>query len=199
MTLTTPYIYGEVLDSARLTCRFLKPEDAIAWVPFFEDAESVAGLPDVGQPSAFATAAFWIDRQMARYREHRYGLQALLLKESGEMVGMCGLLLQEIEGKPELEVGYHMLAAHRGNGYAPEAAAFFIDFAFRNNQSQTVVSVIEVNNINSQKVAEKNGLVREKRISYAGMEVYIYRITKESWAMKADSTPSANYHGTDLR
>ena len=88
------------------------------------------------------------------------------------------MLTQEVDNIIEIEVGYHIFKKYWGKGFAPEAAKLFIDYAFENDLTNSVISVIDVGNIKSQKVAEKNGLTREKQTKYSdGEDVYIYRIT----------------------
>jgi RimJ/RimL family protein N-acetyltransferase len=72
-------------------------------------------------------------------------------------------------------VGYQFFKQFWGNGYAPEAAKIFIDFAQAHQLSQDIISLIDVNNIKSQRVAEKNGLFRSERIIWTGLDIYVYR------------------------
>ena len=82
--------------------------------------------------------------------------------------------------KKEIEVGYHVLKKFWGQGYATEAAKLFIDYAFKNELANSIVSVIDVENFKSQKVAKKNGLTIDKKTKWLDHEdVYIYRIIKE--------------------
>ena len=105
-------------------------------------------------------------------------MQAILNIETNEFIGQCGLLTQEVDDKKELEVGYHVMKKHWGKGFAPEAAKLFIDFAFENNLTKSIISIIHKENIKSQKVALRNGLTKEKETNWKGMDVYIYRIEK---------------------
>lgn len=174
------YTYRDGLISDRLTTRFLTREDIPAWSVFFEDPDSVAYLPDYGLPNATARATQWIERQLMRYENQLYGLHALIEKSTGDFIGQCGLITQEVDGQTEIEVGYHIFKRFRGKGYAPEAAKLFIQYAFDHDQTDRVVSIIDVRNTNSQRVAEKNGLTRERTTNWNGLEVFIYRIAKQS-------------------
>lgn len=170
------YTYHDQLESERLTTRFLIPEDAGVWVEFFEDTEAVAYLPEFGLDTAEEKAEYWMDRQLARYRDKRYGLQALLHKQTGELIGQCGLLQQEVDGQTELEVGYHILPRYWGQGYAPEAARLFINYAFEHKLAPSIISIIDIRNHKSQRVTEKNGLVRERQTRWSDLDAYIYRL-----------------------
>jgi RimJ/RimL family protein N-acetyltransferase len=119
-----------------------------------------------------------MDKQLNRYAKNLFGLQALIDKRTNEFIGQCGLLLQEVDGRQEVEVGYHILRKHWGKGYAPEAARLFIDFAFEKNLSNSVISIINSKNIKSQRVAQKNGLIKENQTSWRNMDVFIYRVQR---------------------
>jgi [ribosomal protein S5]-alanine N-acetyltransferase len=108
-------------------------------------------------------------------------LQALIDKSTNEFVGMCGLLAQTIDDLPEIEVGYHIFKKHWGKGFAPEAAKLFLDYAFSHNIAESVISVIDVDNKKSRRVAEKNGLLLEKQTTYGTMNVVVYRMQKRDW------------------
>jgi RimJ/RimL family protein N-acetyltransferase len=156
-------------------------QDAEIFAIFFEDEEAQKFLPKYFE-LPLDRAIHLIEKQLERYKEKRFGHQVILLKETNEFLGICGLLLQDVEGKPEIEVGYHFLPKHWGNGNAPEAAKMFISYAFENNITDSIISVIDLENFKSQRVAEKNGLTIEKQIKYFDNEdVYIYRIKKENW------------------
>lgn len=178
----TIYTYKDGLESSRLYTRFLTLEDIPLWTEFFKDPEATRfhnALVTRETPEASAMA--WIERQLTRYKEGLYGHQALLDKETGEFVGMSGLILQDVDGRQQLEVGYHIMPWHWGKGYAPEAARMFIDYAFNEQISETVISIIVTDNIKSQRVADKNGLWREKQVEWKDLDVYIYRMNKDKW------------------
>lgn len=169
--------YLSTHSTSRLTIRPLTLEDAKAWEPFF--MEDNVGLQffhfNLGN-TLFEKARTWLEFQLKRYRENRYGLLALENKETGKLVGMCGLLTQEVNGKPEIEIGYHLLPQYWGNGFATEAAQFFKGFVRQNNLADSVVSIIHTENLRSQQVATRNGMERGPQTDFQGKPVYIYRI-----------------------
>ena len=92
------------------------------------------------------------------------------------MVGHCGLLIQEIDGIQELEIGYALLPEFWGTGFAIEAARHCKQSAFKNGWSKSLISIITPENIPSQNVAKKNGLSFEKYSTYMDYEVMIFRV-----------------------
>jgi RimJ/RimL family protein N-acetyltransferase len=91
-------------------------------------------------------------------------------------VGQCGLLVQTIDDIEELEIGYSLMPAHRGKGYASEAARKCKEFAFENEFSDSLISVIHVDNNASARVALANGMFLDKSTISKGDPVNIYRI-----------------------
>jgi len=176
------YLHGS--DTKRLNIRKLDVSDISIWETFFENNNSLEYLGLDLSLDAKAQSKEWIERQLWRYENGQYGHHALLNKDSNEFIGQCGLLTQEIDGKIELEIGYHILPEYWGLGFATEAAQLFRDYAFDNNLCDSLVSIIDIRNIASQKVAEKNGMQRGKQVKYYDLDVYIYRIYKSDYSKK---------------
>lgn len=168
------YVYNEI-ETERLKTRFLTEEDYLVWAHFLNDPESVRFFPNAKFQSTEERAVFWITKQLNRYKENRYGLHALIDKNTGEFIGQCGLLLQEVDGKKEVEVGYHVFRKYWGNGYAPEAAIAFKNYAFDNNLANSVVSIIHKDNFRSQNVALKNGMKKEKETTWMDLPIFLFR------------------------
>jgi len=175
------YLYHDQLQTKRLTTRYLTPQDIAPWAQFFKDKEALEYLAAFGSNSCEDMSKNWIERQILRYQEKRFGLQALINKATGEFIGQCGLITHEIDKKQEMGISYHIFKQYWGHGYATEAAKCFIDLAFRSHIAPSIISIIDINNIKSQKVAEKNGLVRERQTKWSHHDVYIYRITQKDW------------------
>ena len=178
-------MYLNKTHTKRLQIKALTKEDSEVWKEFFIDNPSLPYLGIDLSPTAEEQAQRWIQYQLDRYESGRYGHHALLDKETGEFIGQCGLLTQEINGEEVLEVGYHILPKYWGKGYATEAAKYFKDYAFENNLCERLVSIIDVRNIASQKVACKNGMNRGTQIKYYDLDVFVYEISKEDWIQQA--------------
>jgi len=175
----TTYLYEDGLETERLVTRWLVNDDYKAWIGFYSDPECIRYFPEEEKwQSPEVLAIRWVEQILARYQERRYGLQALIEKRTGEVVGHAGLSAEIVDDKIELEVGYHLFRKYWGKGYATEAAKRFIDYAFDNDLASSVISLIDVRNLASQRVAVKNGLVREGLTTFWGLNVFVYRIKK---------------------
>ena len=112
-------------------------------------------------PKSSEETQTWIDWNKRNYVEHGYGLWIIETK-AGEFVGDCGLTWQAVNGRPELEVGYHVRADMQGRGYATEAAAACRDFARDVLKAVHLVAIIHPDNTASRRVAQKIGLEFEE-------------------------------------
>lgn len=101
----------------------------------------------------------WMQKQLQRYNDFGFGLWAIVLKESGEMIGQCGITMQEYNDMMVPEVGYLLAYKHWHKGYAIEAATACRDYGFSTLHFDAIYSIIRDNNIASQKVAIKNGMI----------------------------------------
>lgn len=130
----------------------------------------------------------WMERQLWRYREHGFGLWALVRKEDDRMIGQCGLTWQDWQDRQVLEIGYHLRQDCWHRGYAIEAARGCKDYAFQVKQAEEVFSIIRDINISSMNVAIRNGMtIRERAIRHAygiDMPHYLFGVRCEREADK---------------
>ena len=161
-------------ESQRLIFRKVTEADFKAWLPFHQEPESSRYfVRDPGEPREACRR--WFDKVFYRYENNLGGHNALISKETGELIGMCGLLIQTVDGIEELEIGYSILPAYWRQGYASEAAIKCREYAIAHQLRDSIISIIHIDNTGSQKVAENNGMVRDKTTDYKGIPVYIYR------------------------
>lgn len=164
-------------ETERLAFRQLKESDFEEWLPFYQNPKSTQfweGLPN--DPVVACREQF--NRIFERYENDLGGMNALILKESGALVGICGLLVQTVDNIKELEIGYSVLPQFWLQGYAFEAAQKCKGFAFDNNFSASLISIIHVDNMPSQKVAEKNSMFLDKTTIYKNNPVHIFRVNQ---------------------
>jgi len=105
----------------------------------------VLGDPETMQhyPTAFdgQHVRDWIERNMNRYRKDGFGLWAVCLKETDELIGDCGLTLQNIHGEILPEIGYHIRRDCQRRGYAREAALASLGMPSTSEPSPAVAQV----------------------------------------------------------
>lgn len=145
-----------ILETARLSLREFTPEDYDALCLMLRDAETMYAYEHAFSE---AEAHAWLQNQLDRYAKYGFGLWAVILKATGELIGQCGLTMQNAgEFGEVVEVGYifHRDFWHRG--YASEAAVACRDHAFEKLGVPEVFSIIRVGNVSSENVARRNGM-----------------------------------------
>ncbi len=160
-----------ILETERLVLREFAPGDTDALLKVLGDPIAMQYYP---APFTRAEVDEWIARNQARYAESGLGLWAMLLKSSGELIGDCGCVMQEVDGRNEIEVGYHVRRDLWGSGYATEAARACMDYAFARLGATRVISMVRPENVASRRVAEKNGMFSEKIIFWRGYDHCVY-------------------------
>jgi ribosomal-protein-alanine N-acetyltransferase len=164
------------IETARIVLRPLTPEDEAALATVLSDAETMRWYP---RPFTGDEVREWIERQLGRYSSST-GLLGLVEKQTGRLIGDCGPVWQEVEGRTELEIGYHVSRERWNQGFATEAAQVVIDYAFENLGVERVVSMIRPENLASRRVAKKNGLTLERMVFWRNYETCIYQRTRSS-------------------
>ncbi|HUQ40863.1 MAG TPA: GNAT family N-acetyltransferase [Candidatus Limnocylindrales bacterium] len=144
-------------ETPRLVIRSFEPRDAAALhARVFGDAETMKYIPRGASPSLDRTRAS-IDRFLRHEREHGFGLWAVELKETGELIGDCGLFLVQGVG-PEVEVAYHFGRDWWGQGFATEAAAACLRYGFAQCDLTEIIAICFPDHAASRRVMEKAGM-----------------------------------------
>ncbi|WP_245837253.1 GNAT family N-acetyltransferase [Virgibacillus phasianinus] len=102
------------------------------------------------------------------------GLLALVNKENDTLIGHAGLVPQTIEGNQEIEIGYWISHKHWGKGYATESAKALLEYGNKYLDKQRFISLIQPDNLASQKVAKKIGMGLDREIVLGGKDVHVY-------------------------
>ena len=165
------------LGTERLYLRELTPDD-------FDALSAVLADSDIMQhyPYTFDEARVrdWINKNIERYRVFGFGLWAACLKTTGEMIGDCGLTMQNINGTILPEIGYHIAKAYQRQGYAKEAARAVRDWTFANTTFGVVYSYMKKANVPSSAVARANGMILlDEFTDDEGEQTVIYGISRE--------------------
>lgn len=165
-----------ILGTPRLILREFTCADADALGLVLSDRETMRFYP-----AAFDRAGVeqWIARNMERYEKKGYGLWAMVLKSTGELIGDCGLTEQNVDGVEDVEIGYHVRSDLWGQGLATEAARACRDYGFAQLRVERLISLIRPENVPSRRVAEKNGMIVWKEVMWRGLPHLVYAVWRE--------------------
>lgn len=141
-----------ILETDRLLLRELTARDVDALLEVLGDPVAMRFYP---APYTREGVEGWVQRSRERYASLGFGLWAVVLKATGEVIGDCGLTLQTVLGREELEIGYHLQPRHQGQGYATEAARACLAWGFAQTDYPRIISLMTVSNLPSQRVAER--------------------------------------------
>ncbi len=148
---------GKIMTKTeRLIIREMVPSDLDALCKILCDKEVMRAAYE----NAFSVeeAKDWMNRHFRRYAEYGFGLWAVVLKETNEMIGQCGLTMQSWRERELLEIGYLFQKEYWHKGYATEAAVACKEYAFSVLNASSVYSMVRANLITSQNVAVRNGM-----------------------------------------
>ena len=106
-------------ETKRLFLREWTMQDLDAWAAILSDAEVMRYYP---KPFDRQNVQDWIAWNLENYRTDGFGLWAVHLRATGELLGDCGITMQQIHGQRLPEIGFHMKKSVWGQGYATEAA-----------------------------------------------------------------------------
>ena len=171
-----------VIETERLLLREMTEDDYDALYMILADPRIMQHYPS---PFDEAGVRNWIRRNRERYRDLGFGLWAVCLKDTGEMIGDCGLTMQLINGQIKPEIGYHIRSDKQRQGFAKEAAAAVRDWTFRNTPFNTVYSYMKHTNEPSARTAMAYGcsLVEEFTDETNGI-TKVFALFREEWSRR---------------
>ena len=169
-----------IIETERLLLREMTEDDFDALYKVLADKESMKYYPYAFDK---ARVKSWIQRNIDRYNILGFGLWAVCLKETGEMIGDCGLTMQLINGVIKPEIGYHIRSDKQKNGYAKEAAIAVRDWTFNNTPFNIVYSYMKYTNEPSIKTAISYGCKQVDEFADEENEfTKVFAITRDEWA-----------------
>ena len=166
----------KILETVRLSLREFTPQDADALALVISDPETMRHYP---APYDRAGVEQWIERNRRRYRDDGVGLWAMELNKPQELIGDCGIILQQVDGEPLYEIGYHLRRDFWGRGFATEAAIACRNWAFVHLETDRLISLIRPENLPSIRVAERVGMTLWKEVGWRGLPHYVYSMGRE--------------------
>jgi RimJ/RimL family protein N-acetyltransferase len=164
------------LETERLLLRQMNMDDVENLQGIFSDPEAMRYYPGIKDRRETED---WIQWNMSSYQKYGFGLWVAILKVPQQFAGQCGLIMQEVEGRQEVEIGYLFLRKFWGQGLATEAARACRDYAVNRLGHTRLISLIDPGNLASRRVAEKVGMSVEKEIVKWSKRLCVYALSAE--------------------
>ena len=171
--------------SRRLLLREFVRED-IEWLDSLMSDPRVMRY-SVSGPLSRAKSQERLEHIRQSYKVHGAGLYAVILRTSGECLGYCGFIRQQLPGGAEWEIGYRLLPHYWGLGYATEAARAVRRLGEKQFRFARMISIIDPGNTASIAVARKIGMRYERDTEFHGKEVRIYAWTGPEKALAPET------------
>ena len=162
------------LETKRLILRPMLESDLDALLLIFTDPNVMASFGV--DPFTREQMQRWLQRNLDHQKEFGYGLFSVLLKETGELIGNCGLEQMEVNGVQAAELGYDFRSGFWNQGFATEAASAVRDYAFNVLKLPMLISLIRLGNLASKRVAEKVGMTLEEEFMHFGNRYWKYSL-----------------------
>jgi [ribosomal protein S5]-alanine N-acetyltransferase len=158
-----------VIETERLILRKFTIDDAAfmlellntpAWLRFIGD-KNVRTIEEAEQ--------YLLNGNIRSYREFGFGFYVVVIKETQELIGICGIVKRE--GLDDIDIGFGFLPQFIGKGYGYEAASATLDYALNNLKIKRIVAIVNPENAVSIALIRKIGLQFEKMIQMSPKDI----------------------------
>lgn len=166
----------DILETDRLSLRQLTHDDAEFILELLNDPSFIRNIGDRGVRSIEDAKRYIETGPVASYARHGFGLWLVRLKESGESIGMCGLIKRDT--LEDVDIGYAFLPRFWSKGYAVESARAVRDYGRDVVGLKRLVAITDPANERSVRVLEKIGMKFEKmvRLSAEDIELKLFAV-----------------------
>ena len=159
----------QVLETDRLVLRYFHADDVEFVVRLLNEPSFIEHIGDKGVRTAEEANQYLLDGPLDSYERFGYGLNMVELKETGEPIGMCGLVRRE--NLDDADIGYAFLEKHWSKGYARESAEAVLNHARETFGLGRIVAIVTPENHSSIKLLEKIGLKFRRTIRMSDDDV----------------------------
>lgn len=157
----------------------MRPDDFDSLYKVLADSDIMQHYPYIFDEKRVVA---WIQKNIERYKIFGFGLWAVCLKKTGEMIGDCGITMQMIGGTIKPEIGYHIRADHQRKGYVKEAASAVRDWTFENTPFNMIFSYMKYTNVASANSAMSWGCHLVDEFEDDVNEITkVFAISREEW------------------
>jgi ribosomal-protein-alanine N-acetyltransferase len=163
------------IETARLRLRHFNLNDFDHLFRLYSDVEIMRYLSPRTREQTQAS----LSKHIQQWQQYNFGMWAVIYKETGAMIGRCGLGF--LENTPEVELGYVFDKSYWKMGLATEASLATLKFGFWEVKLDRIVAIAHPENIASVRVIQKVGMKYEKNATYYGHDVVYYAVSHTEW------------------
>lgn len=176
------------IETARMILRTEAPGDLEIWAQHMNTEQVTDHL---GGPRPLLKIEANFARNAACQAQHGFSFWIMQHKINGDVIGNCGLKRVDNEHasmQGELEIGWSLRADYWRQGYAFEAAAACLDYAFRQLDASRIFAMTADRNEPSWRMMDKLGMQRREELDFIDPEypakdnpTIIYSIEQSAW------------------
>jgi [ribosomal protein S5]-alanine N-acetyltransferase len=165
-----------ILETERLLLRKLTTDDAEFIFELLNEPSFIRNIGDRNIRTLDDACAYILNGPVKSYEKNGFGLYLIVLKETNESIGMCGLIRRE--NLEDVDIGYALLPRYWSKGYAVEAARATKAYAKDVAGLKRIVAIVDPTNEASMRVVEKLGFCYEKmvRLSADDIELKLFGV-----------------------
>lgn len=169
-------MYMIQIKTERLTLRPFTLNDAEFIVDLVNQPSFIQNIRDVGVRTIADAEKYLENGPIASYARNGFGLLAVTLNDTGQPIGMCGLIKRD--SLEDVDIGYAFLPKFWSRGYALESARAVMNHAKEALGLKRVVAIVDPNNAGSIRVLEKIGMTFERmvKLSEDDIELKLFSI-----------------------
>jgi RimJ/RimL family protein N-acetyltransferase len=158
-----------VLETERLSLRQLTNDDSLFILELLNEPSFIQNIGDRNVRTIEDARAYILNGPVTSYEKNGFGLYLVVLKETNDSIGMCGLIKRD--GLEDVDIGYALLPKFWSKGYAVEAARAVKEYAKDVIGLKRLVAIVDPANEGSIRVLEKIGLRYETMIRLSADDI----------------------------
>lgn len=160
------------IESARLKLRLPRADDANFILELLTDPDWLRNIGDRGVRNATDAAGYIEERLLDSFRRNGFGLWVMEARADGRPLGLCGLVKRDY--LEDVDIGFALLPAARGQGYVIEAARRVLQFVRADLGLTRLAGIVLPDNAPSIRVLTQLGLEFERQIEDHDTTVHLY-------------------------
>jgi [ribosomal protein S5]-alanine N-acetyltransferase len=160
----------KILETERLLLRQFSTDDDNEFIlALVNEPSFIQNIGDRGVRTLEDAKAYILNGPVTSYAKNGFGLYLVVLKETNESIGMCGLIKRD--GLEDVDIGYAFLPRFWSKGYAVESALATKEYAKDRIGLRRIVAIVDPANQGSIRVLEKIGLQFEKMVRLSADDI----------------------------
>ncbi len=165
------------IETERLTLRQFTPGDAEFIIKLLNEPSFIQNIGDRGVRTLPDAEKYLANGPVSSYAKNGFGLLAVTLTDTGQLIGMCGLIKRET--LKDVDIGYAFLPEFWSKGYALESVQAVMSHAKEVVGLKRVVAIVDPANARSIRVLEKVGMAFEKMVRFSkdDIDLKLFSIT----------------------